>query len=434
MRAGGAHLSVRAARFSALLSLPRAFRYAEGAGRALCRMAGAQIFCPPFRQNVHPSDKNGYFAAARHRYNEGMNYIKKLCILKQVSPGFAADGRAVSALLTCEQFAGRVTLTLAMIGFAPLTAGRYRCVVCDGHGTAEVFDVPSPAGAAVRRESALDVADGLGCAVFFVHGHAACAAFGKCGDGAYDLKRFAALLEAEEAPAANAANAAARTSKGKRPARGEDTAGGAEKDADKNGGQKGAESVHIAQNAKDEAEAVHAAPPPEGYDDELVADENYYAFANGGEDGKDEADGPAKAGETDAGTDAHDQSLFRFAGAEMLREDERACYYDTVRAELEGLFAKYPPETALEQSIPRSRWARVDFAAGKYYVVGVVRGETHPLYICYGVPAERRQSPPEPLKKYSSYVPVSLFAPDGKGYWMMFQDAETGRCIHLTQT
>ena len=272
------------------------------------------------------------------------------------------------------------------------------------------------------------------CAVFFVHGHAACAAFGKCGDGAYDLKRFAALLEAEEAPAANAANAAAREGKGKRPARGEDTAGAAGKGADKSGGQKGAESVHAAQGTKDEAEPVHAAPPPEGYDDELVADENYYAFANGGEDGKDEADGPAKAGEADAGTDAHDQSLFRFAGAEMLREDERACYYDTVRAELEGLFAKYPPETALEQSIPRSRWARVDFAAGKYYVVGVVRGETHPLYICYGVPAERRQSPPEPLKKYSSYVPVSLFAPDGKGYWMMFQDAETGRCIHLTQT
>ena len=69
-----------------------------------------------------------------------MNYIKKLCILKQLSSGFAADGKKVSALLTAENFAGRLTLTLALIGFAPLSGGRYRLLLCDAHGGKESFD------------------------------------------------------------------------------------------------------------------------------------------------------------------------------------------------------------------------------------------------------------------------------------------------------
>ena len=370
-----------------------------------------------FRRGSAPFGKYGYFPPRAHRYNESMNYVKKLCILKQVSPGFAADGKAVSALLTCEQFAGKVTMSLAMIGFAELSAGRYRCLVCDEHGTAEIFDVPAAAGTTVRRASALDIADGLGCAVCFVHGRVTCAAFGKCGDKTYDLKRLCALLDAEENPAPKSAAAPSR-------------AGAREK----------AESGRTAPPAPGAD-----GPPPGEYDDELVADENYYAFADADEgprtgekeDGneKDAPEGtaPAKRGE-DAGEDAHDQSLFRFAGAQELGEDERACYYDTVKAELDALFAKHPAETALEQSIPHSRWVRVEFAQGKYYVVGVVRRGQRPQYICYGVPSPARKDPPDALRKYSSYVPVSLFSPDGAGYWMMFQDAETGRCVKLAQS
>ena len=81
-----------------------------------------------------------------------MNYIKKLCILKQVASGFAADGREVSALLTAESLGGRLTLTLAPIGFAPLAAGRYRCVVQDAAGGREAFDLP-PEGALVPRSA-----------------------------------------------------------------------------------------------------------------------------------------------------------------------------------------------------------------------------------------------------------------------------------------
>ena len=124
-----------------------------------------------------------------------MQYIRKICILKQVSAGFAADGKTLSALLTAESYGGRLTATLAAIGLAPLSAGRYRAVLCDAHGTAELFDLPSPAGFTAKRQSALEPSDGLGCALLYVNGAAKTVAFGKSGEHAFDLAGLCALAD-----------------------------------------------------------------------------------------------------------------------------------------------------------------------------------------------------------------------------------------------
>ena len=141
-----------------------------------------------------------------------MQYIRKICILKQVSAGFAADGKTLSALLTAESYGGRLTATLAAIGLAPLSAGRYRAVLCDAHGTAELFDLPSPAGFTAKRQSALEPSDGLGCALLYVNGAAKAVAFGKSGEHAFDLAGLCALAdESQPPPAAAAADADRRT-------------------------------------------------------------------------------------------------------------------------------------------------------------------------------------------------------------------------------
>ena len=181
-----------------------------------------------------------------------MNYIKKLCILKQVASGFAADGREVSALLTAESLGGRLTLTLAPIGFAPLAAGRYRCVVQDADGRREAFDLPVPSGACVRRAGGgLDIARGIGCAVCFVGGKATCVAFGKTGEGAYDPK---AMCAAEgEAPTWAQTPPAIST-----PTR-----------------------------AADPMQPTQAQTPPDPpYDDEMLATENYFEKEGGAPSGE----------------------------------------------------------------------------------------------------------------------------------------------------
>lgn len=384
-----------------------------------------------------------------------MNYIKKLCILKQVASGFAADGREVSALLTAESLGGRLTLTLAPIGFAPLAAGRYRCVVQDADGRREAFDLPVPSGACVRRAGGgLDIARGIGCAVCFVGGKATCVAFGKTGEGAYDPKAMCAAegeapARARQAPPAIPA-----------PTRAADP-------------MQAADPMRPTQ--------AQTPPPDPPYDDEMLATENYFEKENGAPSGEACAektggapaeetggaqaadglyaggpcadDGAPTGGGTEEGkaaegggqekgaesgardgnaqaravTGENAQTLFRLHGG----ENAEPCYYDRVRADLDALFARHPAERELADCIPYSRWARVNFARNKYYAVGVICDEKKPQYICYGVPAEAHGEPPAALKGFCSFLPLSVFEPEGRGYWMMFQDAETGRCVRI---
>ena len=336
----------------------------------------------------------------RRRAADAMNYVKKLCILKQLASGFAADGKKVSALLTAEKYAERLTLSLALIGFAPLSAGRYRCVLCDENGRTEIFDVPSPAGCTVKRASDADISSGFCCAVCFVSGKVTPVAFGKCGDKTYDLKKLCALLDESQPPKA--------------------------------------EEAPLPAAEEPPSAAPQAENAAEPYDDELVATENYYEFEKETAEEKNENreihEGREEGGGEDlAGEDEDAQSLFRFAGAESGGTDARACYYDQVKKELDALFEAHPKEEELEKSIPLSKWVRVTFARNKYYTVGVICDEKRPKYICYGVPADSRGEPPQALKGYCSYLPLSLFDVNGKGYWMMYQDAETGECVKIAR-
>ncbi len=372
-----------------------------------------------------------------------MNYIKKLCILKQLSSGFAADGKTVSALLTAESFAGRVALSLSLIGFAPVTSGRYRFLVCDALGFTETFDIDSNSGATVKKPSRLQIEEGFCCLVCFSNGKVVPVAFGKCGDKTYDVKRLCQQLEQQEKPqsAADASDTPAKTlggPVGAKPSseinqpqkKAADTAAGKEQD--------------LLKNFPDAPGGF--APPQAGekteYDDEIVATENYYEFdkqensaqreekQNGSESF---AQKQKESGAEVSGKDEDAQSLFRIAGSENLGENARACYYEKVKEELSRLFDSQPAEEELAKAVPLSRWAKVTFARGKYYTVGVISDEKRPKYICYGVPTDKRGDPPDALKEYCSFVPLSIFDPDGKGYWMLFQDAETGACVKLAQ-
>lgn len=389
-----------------------------------------------------------------------MLYVKKLCILKQLAAGFAADGKRVSALLTAEKSGARLTLSLALIGFAPLSSGRYRFLLCDEHGTAETFDVASHTGCTVKRESALDIADGFCCLVCFVGTNVTPAAFGKCGDKTYDVKRLCARLAEEEKP------------KPETTEREHESSVCTEKT------EKGRKTESTEKNApsaipyEEQTDASSAIP----YDDELVATENYFAFAE--ENDADEYHGKNSGSRIDerkktrnfeeerneleqrneklsvcgterngireaahaetegtsgsnAAQNADAESVLGITGTENERTNARPCYYDSVKEHLERLLAAYPPEDELEQIVPYSRWVKITFARGKYYTVGLISDETAPRYVCYGVPAEKHGEPPNALRGYCSFMPLSVFDLEGRGYWMMFQDAETGKCVRI---
>ena len=146
--------------------------------------------------------------------------------------------------------------------------------------------------------------------------------------------------------------------------------------------------------------------------------------------------GEERAEETACGADADaDEDAVRLFKVESPgNENGSARYYDSVKGELDELFEKYPSEDNLQRAVEDSRWVKIEFAPQKYYTVGLMFEKGKPRYICYGVPAANKSEPPAALKGFCSYLPLSLFDLRGKGYWMMYQDADTGRCVEISAT
>ena len=115
--------------------------------------------------------------------------------------------------------------------------------------------------------------------------------------------------------------------------------------------------------------------------------------------------------------------------AENGESRESTPYYLSVKSELDGLFDKYPTETTLENNFEGSRFVKVYYSEDKFYVVGLIKENGKEKYICYGVPSKYRETPPKELAEYCSFVPLSIFDLKGDGYFMMFQDAVTGKCV-----
>jgi hypothetical protein len=104
-------------------------------------------------------------------------------------------------------------------------------------------------------------------------------------------------------------------------------------------------------------------------------------------------------------------------------------FYQSAKAELDQLFAKFPKENSLDCVLPDSVFCKINYDSNKYYVVGLVKEKGKPKYVCYGVPADSPNNPPKEIEDYCCFLPISLFDLNGKGFWMMFQSTEDGKCV-----
>ena len=103
-------------------------------------------------------------------------------------------------------------------------------------------------------------------------------------------------------------------------------------------------------------------------------------------------------------------------------------FYEQMKESIEKLFATGERETRLEDAMPFTRWVRVDYSDnGKYYVVGLIGDK--PDYICYGLPAKYTPDPPEETDGKCGWLPLDPARPEGDGFWLMYQSAETGESV-----
>ncbi|MFR1982511.1 MAG: hypothetical protein ACLS4Z_01360 [Christensenellaceae bacterium] len=62
-----------------------------------------------------------------------MNFVKKMCILRQVKQGFSGDGKTLSGLIKIEQYGKNLSVEVSS-STSPLSSGEYYCLLADEKG------------------------------------------------------------------------------------------------------------------------------------------------------------------------------------------------------------------------------------------------------------------------------------------------------------
>lgn len=110
--------------------------------------------------------------------------------------------------------------------------------------------------------------------------------------------------------------------------------------------------------------------------------------------------------------------------------DSNSGFFDMISEQIEDIFLNNPKEEKLENLIPNSKWVKVNFdEMGKQYVIGLVYDEGVLKYICYGVPSTYDVNPLKDMEEYCQWVPLDKDESNLDGYWIIFQDANSGESL-----
>lgn len=341
-----------------------------------------------------------------------MNYVKKMCVLRQVKQGFSGDGKTLSGLVKLEQYGKNLAVEVSIINFAPLAQGEYYCLICDMKGVCEIL--PLRGKSLFNIITDLDILDGFCAVICFVKNDVLPIAYGVNGKATYNWRDivnalpfaepFTPPVSKTEKPVDVAATIAAPPVGTQPP-------------------------TMVALNEKNTAQTTPS------YDDESVAENNYYDEKEKEDEpdtrAKNSDDAPLEGGrqtqeqskKTDLEKDVDDQSVFDKATPDTDK------YYFAIQAELDELFQKYPRDKTLNQAFENSEWVRVKGDKKRpLCLVGVIYEDLKPKYICYAIPAENKQQPPQEIKDACVFVPTIPYDTD-KGFFVIFQNATTGLTV-----
>lgn len=110
-------------------------------------------------------------------------------------------------------------------------------------------------------------------------------------------------------------------------------------------------------------------------------------------------------------------------------KEEKNFYYE-IKSQIDKLFEENQTEEYLQNLLPNSKWVKVKVDdEGNYYVLGLIYQEEKLKYICYGVPGVYQKIPPRQLSGFPVWFPLEENKNDGFGYWLSYQDADSGESV-----
>lgn len=307
-----------------------------------------------------------------------MAYTKNIAVIKGIKDGFSSDGGALSGLVKAEKYGRELKIEVSFLNFAPLTDGRFVCAVTDGKNTAVVEN------GYFEGASEVDTGRGFAALICYVNGAVFPVASAICGN-----YHYAVIALKEEV-----------------------------------------EKLENLKTPKKNAE----------YEDEAIAEDNYYEYED---NESDDTVRPNKTQEKDgqkSGQNAQAVGAVEEEQGSLKNElpPEYAAFkglsggafYEKTKEEIENIFKQYPREEQLEKLIEGSKWVKITYGGEYFYVFGVLYSGGNAEYLCYGVPTNQSKTPPESMKELASFIPLDEGERD-RGYWVMYQDANTGAAIKI---
>ncbi|MBR4943724.1 MAG: hypothetical protein IKZ28_06790 [Clostridia bacterium] len=377
-----------------------------------------------------------------------MNYIKKMCILRQVRQGFSGDGKTLSGLIKVEQYGKNLAVEVSVVNFAPLSSGEYYCLLSDGKGKTEMLALRGKS--LFNLLSDLDLSEGFCGIICYVKSEVVPIAYGINGNRTYDWK---SILNATLPPVfPNASKSRLQSEIAEtihQTVQNPPTVYGLNEKTPPN-----PPNPPTPNPAEDEPQRLppsdtpalpredipepSAIPPIQeptspSYDDETVATENYYEEKDDERQQFEETVQNARieSANQDQGTEtgANPPSNGDASSVRRTFKTDPDGYYLSVKEEIDSLFQTYPRDDTLKGAFSHSEWVRLKGTEeNPEYLVGIVKKDGKALYVCYALAAEDRHSPPEEIKKVCSFVPVSPYEQE-RGFFVIFQSAASGECI-----
>lgn len=345
-----------------------------------------------------------------------MQYVKKMCILRQVKQGFSGDGKTLSGLIKIEQYGKNLAVEVSIINFAPLVSGEYYCLLSDGKGKTEMLCLRGKSLFNILSD--LDVSGGFCGIICYVKNDVVPIAYGINGNGSYDWRSILNATLPPVFPLSSRENAVTDTVPPT---------------------QKYTQPMSFVGDYR--AESEETTPSKTTYDDESVATDNY--FDDEKKEQPNEQIGVSKTIENARVESTAERETTKARSDETKNGDADSVlhafktdsdgYYTAVKNELDGLFRTYPRDNTLNGAFSCSEWVRVKGTAkAPQYLVGVLYNDGIAKYICYALAAEDKNAPPDEIKNVCAFVPCSLLH-ENEGFFVIFQSAATGECISPTR-
>ena len=332
-----------------------------------------------------------------------MNYVKKVLVLKQIESGYSINDKHLSGICRIEIEQGVCEIYLTTINILPKENTTYKLVLIDEKRKPVFFDCGKrPCSHNFLMQNLPKIKDGFAVGICAINEEIPITIAFACDEN-FDLSlgQFKSLV-ADKCFAERKSIA------------------------------KASEQTYFPKKTLQEQ-----------YDDEAVATANYYNFDEDLEKTlksvKEKADEFTRLSNEHIDNNSQEKERACSSQNNFFQDEKNLCngtkftkeypFFLTAKNDLENIFDKFEPYEKLSNLFPFSRFAKINYSKDRFYIVGVIKEDDAEKYICYGVPDKYSLSPPKQLKGFCTFIPLSIFDLTGDGFWMMFQDAVTGKCI-----